>query len=778
MDISNIWPEWEVAGIIGKGSFGTVYKIVREGKYEAALKVINIPISQDDIRNKYAEGMDRSSIVKEYLTQVEYIRNEIEMMESLKSAVHIVSIEDYKIAARTDETFGWQIYIRMELLQSMGDYLKTRNSMPQTEIVKLGLDICDALRACQSLNIIHRDVKPANILRTNFGDYKLGDFGISRQIDTTYAFTKVGTPSFEAPEMLRGEKYDRTVDIYGLGMVLYIYLNRGRKPFCPLPPAVPSSLDINLAENRRRSGETLPDPADATPALSAIIKKACSFKPADRYQSAEEFYNALFQYSLSQRGLVNAEIPVIKQNTEKDTEIIPSAKQSGNNRIHSSKKKNMRPVIITVIGIILCALLIVFSFTKWKRSSGDSSEMPESIAEAAPTDIPATVLPSEGPLTEDAGEEALIAEAAPTDIPATLSPYEESLTEDAGEEVLIAEAAPTDIPATLSPYEESLTEDAGEEVLIAGTALTDTPAPAVSPEKMTEKTGTLMSDPHMGPYSNSDDYQVFGSSYNRKNILAIYFLDSMDEAPEDSLDVSEDHDGSVLAWFVPADTANGLYEMYIAGKNGVMAPQNSEGLFSGYEALKRIEFNDAYFTENVTSMKGMFSHDENLTSLDLSSFNTGNVTTMSSMFEGCTALTSLNVSGFDTGKVLEMKYMFASCENLPVLDLSSFNTGNVTDMSGMFFMCAALKSLDLHSFDTGHVTDMSFMFHRCQSIPILDVSGFDTRNVKDMSCMFFGCGTLTYLDLEDFVITDATKISYMFEGCNADYVFTITDERY
>ena len=221
MDISMIWPEWKVAEKIGKGSFGTVYRIIREGKYEAALKVIDIPLNQDEIEDRYGEGMDTQSIKEMYQTQVELIRNEIEMMESLKSATHVVSIEDYKIVKRSDGKIGWRIFIRMELLQSMGHFLKAGYTLSEDETVKLGLDICDALRSCQSLNIIHRDIKPANIFRTRFEEFKLGDFGISRQLEFTCASTRIGTPTYEAPEILRGEKYDKTVDIYGLGMVLY-----------------------------------------------------------------------------------------------------------------------------------------------------------------------------------------------------------------------------------------------------------------------------------------------------------------------------------------------------------------------------------------------------------------------------------------------------------------------------------------------------------------------------------------------------------------------------
>ena len=127
-------------------------------------------------------------------------------------------------------------------------------------------------------------------------------------------------------------------------------------------------------------------------------------------------------------------------------------------------------------------------------------------------------------------------------------------------------------------------------------------------------------------------------------------------------------------------------------------------------------------------------------------FNRGSLTDMSGMFINCSNLTSLDLSNFDTSNVTDMSDMFSSCSNLTSLDLSNFDTSNVTNMSYMFDSCSGLTSLDLSNFDTSNVTSMSNMFRNCGNLTSLDVSSFDTSNVTSMSNMFYNIaenGTLT-----------------------------------
>ena len=139
----------------------------------------------------------------------------------------------------------------------------------------------------------------------------------------------------------------------------------------------------------------------------------------------------------------------------------------------------------------------------------------------------------------------------------------------------------------------------------------------------------------------------------------------------------------------------------------------------------------------------MFQQCRDLTTLDLSSFNTSEVTDMSDMFHNCSRLTSLNLTSFNTSKVTDMIAMFRYCPSLKSLDLTNFNTSKVTSMYDMFNDCTELISLDLSSFNTSNVTDMEGMFQNCTGLTTIYVSdNFKTDNVQCSIRMFKGCTNL------------------------------------
>ena len=164
-----------------------------------------------------------------------------------------------------------------------------------------------------------------------------------------------------------------------------------------------------------------------------------------------------------------------------------------------------------------------------------------------------------------------------------------------------------------------------------------------------------------------------------------------------------------------------------------------------------------------SNMEYMF-YSMNLTSLDISSFNTSRVTSMKEMFYGCSTLSSLTLGGrFNTANVTDMSQMFAYCCSLASLDLSSFNTSRVTSMKEMFYGCSILSSLTLGGrFNTANVTDMSQMFAYCSSLASLDLSSFDTAKVTDMGGMFQCCFSLASLDLSSFTFNDKGNYQNMF----------------
>ena len=161
----------------------------------------------------------------------------------------------------------------------------------------------------------------------------------------------------------------------------------------------------------------------------------------------------------------------------------------------------------------------------------------------------------------------------------------------------------------------------------------------------------------------------------------------------------------------------------------------------------------------------LFGDCTNLTSLDLSSFNTSKVISMYSMFCNCTNLTSLDLSSFNTSKVFNMSNMFSSCKLLTSLNLSSFDTSTVSDMSGMFNVCMSLTSLDLSNFDTSKVTDMRSMFNYCTSLTSLDLSSFDTSKVTNMLGMFDDCKSLSTLTLGSNWGINTSISSFYLSSC-------------
>ena len=283
------WPEWKIIEKIGEGSFGKVYKAQRteHGKsFYSAIKIINIPGSQSELNSVRSETGDDQSVRQYFQNLVEECIQEISTMEYFRGNSYIVSVEDFKVMEYLD-AIGWEISIRMEYLTSFIEYCAEKQ-LTENEVIKLGMDLSRALDYCRKLKIIHRDIKPENIFVSRFGDFKLGDFGIARELERTMSgFSKKGTYSYMAPEMYKGEKYDSRVDIYSLGLVLYKLMNHNRLPFMSLEKQFITYRDKENALNKRIAGEKMNAPADAGSIFAQIILKACAYDPSERYQTPE-----------------------------------------------------------------------------------------------------------------------------------------------------------------------------------------------------------------------------------------------------------------------------------------------------------------------------------------------------------------------------------------------------------------------------------------------------------------------------------------------------------
>ena len=287
------WPEWEIVKYLGGGAYGKVYEIERNNsgiREKAAVKIVSRPKEESELEADYQNGYDRESIAVKYTEILQEYINEYKLMKELQGQSNIVSCDDFALE-KNPNGIGGKIYIRMELLTPLQKVTKER-LLSEKEVIKLGKDICKALILCESRNIIHRDIKPDNIMISKFGDYKLGDFGVSKVMSHTTGATMTGTEGYMAPEVLHIEKYGKEVDIYSLGIVMYWLLNNRRMPFIGADEKV-TLVNANQAAMRRYHGEKIPAPKNGSDELKKIVLKACEYRPKDRYLTAQEMYDAL-----------------------------------------------------------------------------------------------------------------------------------------------------------------------------------------------------------------------------------------------------------------------------------------------------------------------------------------------------------------------------------------------------------------------------------------------------------------------------------------------------
>lgn len=341
---------WHVVRKIGSGSFGSVYEIIREDfgyEYKAALKVISIPQSEQDLsRVKKNIGKSDDSLEVYYESVASEVVKEFELMYKLRGISNVVSYEDHEVRKHKDG-IGWDILIRMELLTPLEAYMKN-HPMKRKDVIQLGIDICKALERCGKYHIIHRDIKPGNIFVSEQGDFKLGDFGIARTIeshDAVLELSQKGTIPYMAPEVYKGSNYDFSVDLYSLGIVMYRLLNKDTLPFVPLPPSHPTFKDIELAKKKRLDGVPLPYPCEDDTQLADVVLKACSYQPEDRYQSPEMIRKHL---EMILRGeTIDVKAFEILDNDDATIAVFPSETEDGktwasSNLSHSLTEKSLK----------------------------------------------------------------------------------------------------------------------------------------------------------------------------------------------------------------------------------------------------------------------------------------------------------------------------------------------------------------------------------------------------------------------------------------------------
>ena len=204
--------------------------------------------------------------------------------------------------------------------------------------MKLGIDLCRSLEYCGQLHIIHRDIKPENIFVSRFGDFKLGDFGIARELEKTMStLSKKGTYSYMAPEMYRGEQYDSRVDIYALGLVLYKLMNHNRLPFLNLEKQLITYRDKGERTHEEDVRRNTATPLWMQERLGSVILKACAYDAKERYQTPDKFREALEEIRY---GAANREQGVHEKPKPVEERPVPSPCRSFFRRVQPDSWQN------------------------------------------------------------------------------------------------------------------------------------------------------------------------------------------------------------------------------------------------------------------------------------------------------------------------------------------------------------------------------------------------------------------------------------------------------
>src|SRR2546425_358543 len=261
---------YEVKEIVGAGGMGVVYRAFdRELQEPVAIKTLK------------PEAMAGGTAA------LERFKQEIRLARRI---AHRNVVRTYDLGEQNG-----MYYLTMEYVEgtSLKQLIVTRGRLPVAVTLTVGKQLCRALEVAHAEGVIHRDIKPQNIVVEPSGFLKVMDFGIARLANPpqgkglTEAGTSIGTPDYMSPEQLSGAELDPRSDLYAAGVVLFECLT-GRVPF---------EAETTWALVAKHLEEEPPDPrrfnADVPPALAAVIMKAMAKNPADRYATASDMHDAL-----------------------------------------------------------------------------------------------------------------------------------------------------------------------------------------------------------------------------------------------------------------------------------------------------------------------------------------------------------------------------------------------------------------------------------------------------------------------------------------------------
>ncbi|MBJ7458204.1 MAG: serine/threonine protein kinase [Thermoleophilaceae bacterium] len=251
---------YKIEEVVGAGGMATVYK--------AFDQTLERPVAVKVMRREVVKEAD----------QLERFRREARAAAKLSHA-HIVTVID--AGEENSRPYIVFEYVPGETLKQR---IKSKGSLPITESVAYAIEIGSALVAAHAAGLVHRDVKPQNVLLDPHGHAKVADFGIARELEASDGLTKtgrvLGTTDYVSPEQAMGEAVTGQSDVYSLGIVLYEMLTGD----------VPFKGENHVAVAMKHVKDQLPDIQVKRPevsnALAAVLEKMTEKEPVDRYLTA------------------------------------------------------------------------------------------------------------------------------------------------------------------------------------------------------------------------------------------------------------------------------------------------------------------------------------------------------------------------------------------------------------------------------------------------------------------------------------------------------------
>ncbi|MEO7091602.1 MAG: serine/threonine-protein kinase, partial [Polyangiales bacterium] len=259
---------WELGVVLGRGGMGEVYEATNvDTQRLAAVKLLRRELM-----------LDRAH-VERFLREV-----------SAASALASPNVVQVYEASKPEELVA---YLAMERLrgETLGAVLRGGGTLDRASVRELVEQLAGVLELARKAGMVHRDLKPHNVFRTEGGVWKLLDFGVAVLADSSGTLTKggvIGTPGYMAPEQAKGETVDHRADLYALGAMIYRCLT-GRVPFVGNDMASILYSMVHDAPLRPSGLATLPTDVDRVLAIALAKKKS------DRFATAPELAEALAQ---------------------------------------------------------------------------------------------------------------------------------------------------------------------------------------------------------------------------------------------------------------------------------------------------------------------------------------------------------------------------------------------------------------------------------------------------------------------------------------------------